>query len=107
MQKSTAAGRTFTAKGVATRTRIIAAASVAGKQPTGLQAMVELSKLLSSEQGKLIDSATRLGIVQQLGQQRMQATGIAASLRHLSSRVLTNLHLHIKRIRMNKIFNYF
>lgn len=58
---------------------IIAAASVAGKQPTGLQTMIELSKLLSSEQGKLLDSAQRLAIVQQLGQQRMQSVGIAAS----------------------------
>lgn len=58
---------------------IIAAASAGGKEPTGLQVMVKLSELLSSEQGKLLDSSQRLAIVQQLGQQRMAQTGASAS----------------------------
>lgn len=60
---------------------LIAAASAAngGGLPTGLQTLTQLSRLLSSEQGKLISESQRLALVMQLGQQRMQQTGASAS----------------------------
>jgi len=57
---------------------IIAAAQVGDKPPTGFQVMVELSRVLSSEQGKLIDSSQKLAIVQQLSQRGFSTTSGAA-----------------------------
>lgn len=59
-------------------TRGIIAAASAGKEPTGLQVLIELSRVLSSEQGKLLDSSQRLAIVQQLSQRGFNTTGVAA-----------------------------
>lgn len=56
---------------------LILAASTGGK-PTGLQVLIEVSRLLSSEQGKLIDSSQRLAIVQTLSQRGFNTTGQSA-----------------------------
>jgi hypothetical protein len=58
---------------------IINAASVGGKKPEGMEVLIKLTEFLSSAEGKLINESTRLALVQQLGQQRMQQTGAAAS----------------------------
>lgn len=58
---------------------IIASAATGTGTPTGYQVLIQLSRLLSSEQGKLIDSSQRLAIVQQLSQRGFSTMGVSAS----------------------------
>lgn len=59
-------------------TRAIIASANAGKEPSGLQVLVQLSKVLSSETGKLFTETQKLAIVQQLSQRGFNTTGVAA-----------------------------